>query len=299
MYLPLAAVLTGLVPTLRFARAAEPQDVAAWPVEELIAKMKDQLASIKSLQCEYSRKFENSPSAVKCTYARSEGKWHYAEQSDSRQGRTENTSCCDGQIEFTFNVVHRQQAPSVWSGVQLHVPRGADRLSVNPEYLLGAELSNVSRSAADVFALKGVTVTKSQAMCPDGTVGVRLSAHDVPAARADSGGVNYDVFITLDPKHDLLPAEILITESKKTITWPGWEQRWKVLEFRRIVDEQTKHERWFPVSGILTQGHAKSPAGTVPPTVRITIDTVRVNSKLLPALFRPEFPDGTHITDTR
>ena len=260
--------------------------------------MKEQISSIKSLSCEYSRKFENSPRPVKCRYARSEGKWHYAELSDSLEGREEHTSCCDGQLEFTFIVIHQQRAPSVWSGVQLHVPRGVDQLSIDPEYLLGWHLSNVCRSAADVFAVRGVTVTKSQPVCPDGTMGVRLLASDVPGARVEAKGLKYDVAITLDPKHDLLPADILITESKKTITWPGWEQRWKVLEYRRVVDEQTKRERWFPVSGILTQGRTKSPAGKMPPTCKITVDKVQINPKLSPTLFRPDVPVGTSINDT-
>ncbi len=288
-----AGMLTAMAPTLRLAQAAEPQDFGTWPVEKLVATVKDQLASIKSLQCEYSTKFENSSRLVQSRYARSGAKWHNAELSNSSEGREENTSCCDGEIEFNFFVVHQQRGPSVWRSVQLHVPQGADHLCITPEYLLGAELSNVGRSAADVLTSKGVTVTKSQAMCPDGTVGVRLLAHDVPGTRVEAKGLRYDVAIILDPKHGLLPADILITESKKTTNWPGWEQHWKVLQYRRVVDEQTKRERWFPVSGILTQGRTKSP------NVKMTVNKVQVNSKLSPELFRPTFPDGTHITDTR
>ena len=129
-------------------------------------------------------------------------------------------------------------------------------------------------------------------------MGVRLLASDVPGARVEAKGLKYDVAITLDPKHDLLPADILITESKKTITWPGWEQRWKVLEYRRVVDEQTKRERWFPVSGILTQGRTKSPAGKMPPTCKITVDKVQINPKLSPTLFRPAVPVGPSINAT-
>jgi hypothetical protein len=286
-----AGVLTGALPTFHLAAAADPQDAAAWSVERLVDAVKAESLSIDSVYCEFSYRFNNSKHPTKCKFARSGGKWHYAELMNSPEGQSENISCCDGQLEFTFIVAHLPKAPSSWSGVQLHLPR-REYPGFTPECLLGTNLSNVSRSAADAFTLKGVAVTKSEVSLADGTKGPRLLASDVSAAGADANGLTYDVAVTLDPKHGLLPAEILVTQPEKRATRPGWEQRWKVQEYRRIVDEKTKRERWFPVSGILTQGLPNAP------TVTLTVDKVQINPKLPSTLFRPDVPVGTSIDDT-
>ena len=248
-----AGVLTGVLPTVRLALAADPQDAAAWPAEKLAGAVKEQLSSIESFYGEYSIQYGNAKAPVNCRFARSGDKWHYAELKNSPEGQTENTSCCDGQLEFTFFLVHPPKGPSSWSGFQLHLPRResprvCSRMSAGSRFLqsqpFGCGGLHSQRSGRHEIA-SGL---------PDGRTGVRLFARDVPRARVGALELKYDVAVTLDPEHDLLPADIRITESKKTAVSPGWEQRWKVLQYRRILDEKTKGERWFPVSGVLTQG---------------------------------------------
>jgi hypothetical protein len=100
---------------------------------------------------------------------------------------------------------------------------------------------------------------------------MRVSALGVSRAPPNPKELKYDVAITLDPEHGLLPREILITLPKDDVRWPGWEHRWKILQYRQFLDKRTKRQRWFPVSGILTQG----PANTVP-TIRMTVQEVRI-----------------------
>lgn len=172
-----------------------------------MAALTDQLTSIDSLYCEYSIQYGDSASPVKSRYARSGIQWHGAELSLDEQRLQENTFSYDGHLVYGFVVRRQPDGPDDWSTVQLQDPR--DQENLDPEALLGGTLSNVSRSIVD--ALELAEVTKSEATLPDGTVGIRLLARAVPTAVASSEELKYDVAVTLDPKHGLLPAEILIT----------------------------------------------------------------------------------------
>jgi hypothetical protein len=269
--------------------ALSDESVSAYSTEELVAALTDQITSIESLDCRFSIQYRDSATPVKCRYARSGKMWHYTELSGDQQQVNERTLCCDGNLLYTFSVTHQQPGEDKCDSVELQNPRAQGNL--DPERLLGEGLSNVSRSVVDVLKLPGVT--KSQETLPDGTIGVRLLAHAVPTAVAGPKQMKYDVAVTLDPKHSLLPREILITQSEENVTWPGWAHQWKIVEYRQCVDERTSRQRWFPVSGVLTQG------STGAPTIRMTVDEVRINAALPITLFCPTIPGAANVFDMR
>jgi hypothetical protein len=213
--------------------------------------------------------------------------WRYAELVAGKQGQTtERVVCYDNSLVYAFTVT-RQGSKDKWGTVQLQNPRAQPNL--HPDYLLGLQLSNVNRSIVDVLRMG--EVTKSDLLLPAGTRGVRLLAHAVPSAEPGPKQLKYDVAITIDPKHDFLAQEIVVTESAANISWHGWEQRWTIVEYRQFVDERTSRHRWFPVLGILTQGKTKAQP------IQIKVGAVRINQSLPLTLFHPQIPDGTTVAD--
>jgi len=267
--------------------ASSGDDVSAKSVYALVAAVTDKLASINWLDCEYSVQHGESAAPIKCRSARFGSIWRYTELSPEQQSpKTDNVVCFDGTFVYTFKLTH-QGGHDQWGTVEIQDPRADANL--DPTYLLGLQLPRVGRSFVDVLKLPGVT--KSEEALPDGTTGIRLLTPAVETASAGPKQMKYDVAVTLDPKHDLLPREILVTESAGNITHPGWEQRWKILDYRQVLDKQTGHLRWFPFSGTLAQGSAKVPA------ITITVETVRINEPMPLTLFRPEVPEGTTVLD--
>jgi hypothetical protein len=285
--LGMLGILICLLPTFRPVLAEQPQDFTALSIEQLTAAFANQLASIKSLQCEYGYQFGDKMSTKIFLYARSGNKWHHTESVTDQDASNYITECCDGQLAFSLRINHQTGTWDHWDSVYLRDPHGP-LTSIYPDQVLGESLSNVERSLVD--ALKAPGVSKSIVKLPDGTDGILLLARDVPGVREGREKIKHDVAVTLDPKHDLLPAEILVTQSEKNITWPGWEQRWKILEYRRVADELAHQERWFPVSAVLTQG-------STGPMIKMTIDDVKINSDLPPVLFRPNIPGDVWIND--
>lgn len=290
--LRILAVLLIAAVAVQSARSEEhtQEQSSEYSVEELVAAVTEQLTSIESLYCEYSWQFANSPRPTRCRYARSGSKWHYAELSfdAERKADKENIYCFDGNLVYASVVRNPQGKDPQWGSVHLQDAR--EQESPDPDSLLGAKLSNVNRSLPQVFAL--VDVTKLDASLSDGPPGFQLRALAVPTSRTGPEIMKYDVSVTLDAVHDLLPREIRITESEETGTSPEWAQHWIINEFRRIRDERTDRERWFPVSGTFEQGKTGAPAMTM------VVDQVRINPILPETLFRPEIPDGVTLADT-
>jgi hypothetical protein len=285
----MAAILAFLTLAPRPVLGEQPRDVATMSAEQLAAAATNQLTSIKSLQCEYRYQFGDKPNAKTIMYARSGDKWHYTESETAPEVSEFTTECCDGQIAFSFCIRHRSgTSDNYWyDTVYLRDAHDPSR-SVYPDQMLGASLSNVERSILDV--LKAADVSKSLVDSPDGANQARLLVRDVPGLREGREKIKHDVSVTLDAKHDFLPAEIVVTQSEAHKTWPGWEQRWKILEYRRVRDEATHQERWFPVSAVLTQGDTG-------PAVKVTIDDVKINSDLQSVLFHPDLPAVVRIYD--
>jgi internalin A len=281
----LSGCLGILAAALAAAVALADDKVSVRSVEQVVAALADQVASIESLDCRYSIQFGDSATPKRCRYARSGKMWHETELSVDQNQVKERTLCCDGNLTFNFTVTHLQPGGDKWSSVQIQDPREPG--SLKPDELLGERLSNVSRSAVDVLKLPGVK--KSEETLPDGTMGIRLSAFSVPRAIPGPKQLTFDVAVTLDPKHSLLPREIVITQPKEDVRWRGWEQRWKILEYRQFLDERAKRRRWFPISGVLTQGSTGSP------TIKMTVQEVRINATLPIELFRPTIPGDATI----
>jgi len=282
----LAAWLVLLTTAFAGGVATADENVSAYSVEELVAAATEQLTSVESLDSRYSIQYGDSKAPVRCRYARSGSMWNYTELSTERGQEKEKTYCCDGSLIYAFYVIRQQTGKDKWSIVELQEPRAQGNL--DPERLLGERLSNVSRSIVDVLKLP--SLTKSEETLPDGTIGIRLLARAVPRAIAGPKQLKYDVAVTLDPKHDLLPREILITESGDNVTWPGWAHQWKILQYRQSLDERAHRQRWFPVSAVLTQGTTKAP-----PPIKMTVDEVRINPTLPLTLFRPNIPNGAGL----
>jgi hypothetical protein len=272
--------------------ASSGDDVSAKSVNGLVAAVTDKLSSIDWLDCEYSVQLgdqsgESIGPLIKCTSARFGRNWRHTELVSGQQGqKNERVMCFDGTFVYDINLTH-QDGKDQWRGVVLREPEAGTNL--DPAYLLGLELPTVGCSMMDVLKQGGVI--KSEEALPDGTTGIRLLTPGVPAANAGPKSMKYDVAITLDPKHDLLPRQILITESADNITRPGWEQRWKILDYRQVLDKQTGRQRWFPFSGTLTSGSSKEP------TIFMTVETVRINEAMPLSLFHPEISAGTTILD--
>lgn len=275
-----------LTVTFSVGDAYPDNNVTDYSVEELVAAVSDKLTSIESIDCEYSVQYGDATDPIKCRFARSGSMWRYEEIISEEQNglKNENILSYDDRIVYSYTITH-QTGKEKWGFVELQDPRLQE--NHDPDEMLGLKLSNISRSIIDVF--KRGRLKKSENKLLDGTMGITMSARDVPRALEEK--LKYDVAITFDPNHDMLPREILITESEGHITWPGWEQRWKILEFRQLLDESTNHQRWFPVSAILTQGRTRGP------TIRMKADKIRINPSLPMAFFRPDIPEGTTVSD--
>jgi outer membrane lipoprotein-sorting protein len=256
-----------------------PSDGSGQTTAELVAAVTERLTSIDSLYGDCEQQFSNSKNRTRFLYARSGDMWYYMEPTPD--GR-ENTSCSDGNYEYTYLVRQPWENNKHWTGVQVHDLR-KDRI-FGPEGLLGTPY-NLGRSVADVFKT-ATDVTKSAQGLPNGTTGFRLVAQGVASANPNARH-RYTVAVTLDPIHDFLPCDVFVTTSES----PNWSERWKVLEYRQLLDERTGKKIWFPVSGVLEWGTPKAP------TMQMTLRDVRINSKLPSKLFRPEVPIGVTLTD--
>jgi hypothetical protein len=259
-------------------------------LDALVAAVAGNYASIDSIYCQYTVQFlatadRKASVPMNLRYARSGTKWRLVQLDESAGAPVEIARCCDGEFVYSFSVTHRD-GKQQWNGVQIQDP--AEPGGFNPEHLIGRNLSNVGCSIPAI--LKQAGVSRSEAKLPDGTVAPRLSASSVATARAKSPQ-KYDVALTVDPKHDFLPREILITQAAENVTWPGWAQKWNVDEFQQVLDQNSRRQRWFPASGILTQGSTGAPA------VKIVVEKVRTNATLPETLFKPEFPDGLSVMD--
>jgi hypothetical protein len=260
--------------------SASSVDSSGYSTADLIAAVTEQLTSIDTLYIEFEDKFSNSTDTKKLQYARSGNMWHFMEPTSDGN---ENIDCCDGSYEYTFIVGNPRENRKNWDGGQIHDFRQNER--TGPEGLLGM-VFNLRRSIADVFK-SAKEVTSSAQILPDGTSGLRLITKDVAKAIPNErGGGRYIVEVTLDPAHDFLPREVLVTSPES----PNWAENWKVVEYRQVLDERTGKKRWFPVAGILEWG---------PNSIKtnITIHNVRINSDLPFSLFRPEFPVGVTPND--
>ncbi|HEX4146552.1 MAG TPA: hypothetical protein VHY91_23830 [Pirellulales bacterium] len=258
--------------------------------DALVAAVVGNYASIESIYCQYTVRYlatadRKASVPMNVRYARSGTKWRLVQFDESAGVLVEVARCCDGEFVYSFSVTHRDGKPQ-WSGVQIH--DRAEPGGFNPEHLIGRNLSNVGRSIPEI--LKQAGISRSGAKLPGGTVGERLSVSGLATSRAKSLQ-KYDVVIAVDPEHDFLPREIRITEAAENVTWPDWAQKWNVDEFQQVVDQKSRRQRWFPASGLLTQGTTAAPA------VKIVVEKVRINATLPETLFKPEFPDGLSFMD--
>jgi hypothetical protein len=261
------------------------QEISSYSVEEIVAGVTDKLTSIASLDCEYLIQYGDS-APVRCRSARSGAMWRYEELTTGQQDqKAERIYCCDDNIVYACTLRH-QRGKEKWALVELQDRRAQE--NHDPDELLGVRLCNISRSLAEVFELGA---PKPEKRLADETNRVGLLAKAVPSQTRGSEKLKYDVTVKIDPARDFLPQELTITESADNITWPGWEQRWKILDFRQVLDERTNRQRWFPVLGILSQGKTKAP------TIKMQVDKVRINPTLPLTMFRPQIPDGTTVSD--
>jgi hypothetical protein len=105
----------------------------------------------------------------------------------------------------------------------------------------------------------------------------------------------YDVRITLDPLHDFLPRGILMTQSTRAATRPGWYQNWTIERYQPVTDERTGKKRWFPAAGTLTEGGKAK--GARPRSVKLTLSAIHLNPKPDATEFHPKFPGTTQFDD--
>jgi outer membrane lipoprotein-sorting protein len=279
------AALTLLTP---FASGGS-EEHSNFTAEELAVLVTERITNIETLDCDFLVDYHSPEGAagrrVTYRFAREGRNWHFTELStdESSHVNKENTTCFDGDKVYSLRISTNEDSTKKWNMVGLQ--DGHAQGNIDPEYLSGAKLSNINRSLADVLSIK--TLKRLPTDDPNALV---LNVTGISADRTDSGNTLYDVTVELDATHDFLPRDILVTQSKETITWPGWSHRWKILEYRQVLDEASGKERWFPVRGRLEQGSRRPP-------IDLTVQTVRINAKLDPTLFHPEIPDGTTIMD--
>ena len=233
------------------ANSADPGG-ADLSVEALVAALVVNYATINSIYCEYTQQFlatahrkESEPKQLR--YARSGKKWRLVELDEAAGTVIEVTRCYDGDFVYSFAVAHKDGQDQT---TVVQIQARAEPGGFNPEQLIGRDLSNVSRSLPQVLMRDGLS--RSDAKLPDGTVMPRLSVVGVVAQRTNPP--SYDVAVIVDPGHDFLPREILITETAGNISAPAWAQHWTIAEYQQVFDQQSRRDRWFPAAGVLTQG---------------------------------------------
>jgi hypothetical protein len=271
-------------------RADASERVASPSAGEAVAALTEQITSISTLYAEYTVRYGDQPSPIRCRYARSGPKWHYCELSldPATQAESENTYSFDGDLVYAYVLKRPAAGEAVWSSVHLQDSREQENFV--PDFLIGAKLSNISRSLVDVLAASKPSIAERSADDQPGTI--RLLAEEVAPNRATAGSNKYNIAVVLSPDHSLLPERIHITQSPETAKFAGWAQTWTISEFRRVTDGRTNIERWFPVKGALEQGT------TGAPTIELSIENLRINADLPISLFKPDIPDGAVLADT-
>ncbi len=275
---------------------SKPDDnVQKYSVEELVASLSETLTSIDSLYCEFDQVQKKGDVVVdskRVRYARYGKKWHTTEFStaDDNVSKVENVVCYDGEHAYSYFIIKSPDGSVKYSTTQIHDYQQPTLLS--PEYMLGVRISNLNRSITDVCKPgkhAGMTVNKI------GNDLYQLKISSIPNGTDNKGNVyTYDVLCDIDTKHDMLPSSILLENSPETKLFrkarQPWYQRWHVTEFKRILDESSKTERWFPVKGILEQG-----ADIEVPLFELSLENIQINANLEENLFNPEIPKGTTI----
>ncbi|MAX37796.1 MAG: hypothetical protein CME33_14660 [Gimesia sp.] len=287
-------LVTAPQPIFAQAKAkTEPQGNSA---AELVAGLTETLTSIDSLYCEFTQiqKMDNEVlDSRRCRYARFGHQWHITEFSvaDDKESEVGRTVCFDGERVYSYSVTKSPDGTALTGTVQVHDFQEPPLLS--PEYMLGMRLPDLRKSIPAVCQENQVASVTAEAV--DQEQLYRLMINSIPNGTTSEGKVyRYDVTCELDPEYGMLPSNIRVEFSPETKAFLEshrlWYQRWYNLEFRRIVDEYTGTERWFPVKGILEQGGVKKI-----PLFELSLENTRINANLEENLFNPRIPAGTTI----
>jgi outer membrane lipoprotein-sorting protein len=286
-----------LLPGVALGSHVRADDGSAEPsAAELVATLSDSLTSIHSLYCEYTVTYgksdrRKSEIVAKCRFARNGYKWHYGEfttEDNRRPGLKEIIKCFDGEFLYTYSVVGDGKSALDYSSVQIHDPK-KEGGGMDPDMMLGLKVPILGRSVLDAFRMSRPIVDETA--LPKRGHRPRLRVNDVPADRPSGDDMKYNLSVVLDPDHDFLPGEILITESQQNVRWRGWENRWDIEEFAQVTDETEHRPRWFPIRGLFQQG------ATGAPSIRLDVAKVQLNPVLPESLFHPQVPDGVALAD--
>lgn len=265
--------------------------------KELIDRLGEQLSTIDSLYCEYQIDFiSKQPADTKSSkhrFARSGKKWLHAWQK-ADEPDTEGRVLYDGDTFFEYRLQLLPEGERMHGRVQMEASH--EYPTMHPDAFLGSDVSVLRRSVVNVLRLADVELAREKT--EDGTNCFRLVARDVGTNEPQSTDPartkpRFTVEVVLDPTHDWLPREVLITDDVTTVTWPGHKKHFKVLDYRRVVDDRTNKARWFPFSVLMEQGISSAP------DIKFTVDKLRINSELPNSLFELEIPDGTDVYDMR
>ncbi|HVU88844.1 MAG TPA: hypothetical protein VHD36_16090 [Pirellulales bacterium] len=279
-------VVTGAVLSLAPCSATAGRGAESLTLDEARALVSEKINSIESVYFEYTRQFDDGPTQ-RCQFAREGAKWRYVELRGDDAEEIQQVSCCDGMFMFLFSIERKDTGEEKWGGVQIHDPKAIE--TTTPECLVG-RVHNLQRSIPDILALPGATL--------DSQVGkdLQITVHDVLSS-SEKNKTKYDVRLIFDQSHGMAMRETLVTESPKTVTWPGWKAQWNVLSYKYVMDEKSKTPRWCPVEGLLTQGAGLPGRLEKPPKMKIVISEICLNRELAPSLFRPDFPKAVAFHD--
>lgn len=301
-----AALLMAVIVFLSVGRRAgsAPAEPAA-TADEIAVALVEALTSIESIRCDYTQVIterNRPPLETRWRYAREGGKWHLAEfRSEPDQATEEHIICFDGEQVYSYSITHFSDGTSKTGLVEIQDPHGTPFMS--PENLLGMETPNqLGPLTALVRSYQPRVIGGPDRPRDMVGAGVVLRLDDVSKGIAIRGhDMKSTIFVAIDPEHGFLPSEIHVQVAPETREFSGdhrdWFQRWRVLEFNKVLDELAQTERWFPVRGLLIQGGVPK-APDRGPTIELALENVQLNARLDPRLFDPTVEKGTTVLDT-
>lgn len=264
---------------------AQHKDIADHSTAELVAQISQIISGIWSLDTTFDVQFGVNDPPKRWRFARQHEKWHRTEISiEAGQGAERKSGVCfDGNYVYTLVVRTYKDGSQQWRHVEVQDGDREPPTHIFPDAMMGSRLSNIGCSIADAW----IQVLPTLVSNPDGAS--KLICNGLSSSLPETGDLFFDIEYTIDPVHDLLPSQILITQ--QGVDASVWFQEWNVTEWMKALDEGSGEERWFPASGSLRQpGDA--------PEIVLTVHSVVVNSDLPEDLFQPaNVPDGTAVVN--
>jgi hypothetical protein len=246
---------------------------AGMGIEEIESKLTEQLKTVNTIFTRYHYVSEPDPESV------GEISFDWALDGDMRRvcaSAQHYSMSYDGEYGYVYLDV---DGPRRHLDVHDNLVRGYHD-QITPAFPFGLSLMECDVGIVDLIA-----AGKSHVIETDG--GLPTVAVD---AFINRNGVSRRMVASLDPAHDFLPSRIELTKGPDSKESSDWKYLWEVLEYEKVDDETLGGQRWYPKVSRLTQGSG--------PTIRLTIDEIKVNASLDRTLFRPKVPDGFVAGDT-